>query len=641
MKFNSFLAAPLLLAATATPVAAQTAITTPILSSANNFRDIAGVATSMGGSGLAYATANDGVMRTGVFYRTNALSGLSAADKATLGSLGITEDIDLRTTGEVNGAPEAQNLPAGTAYVRVDIFGNTTLPSPNLSSAATAQAYLMALNQGFVTNASERAQFATVFADLANGTGPMMFNCTSGKDRTGWVSAMLLSIAGVSSSDIMSNYLATNQYSAATIAPLYAISPAIGTILGVQQPDLQAGLDQIVASYGSLDNYLILGLGMSQAEIYVLRAKMVDYLMLPGQAQMTGNAAQGAALLNALQSSPLSGSYTAYNYYLQSAIDAGSLGGVENQVGGQVLADTASYMARLPTATNTAIAPYISGIGLNDGQTRIWEANLAGVLSTNSDNNVSSTTSRGAGLMVGATHRLGAQVSLDAGIGYDWGSTNTAGATDNADAFLVTIGGRYAFSSLEAGPYVSAGGNADIVQLHDSRPMSGGLGTASGKSNGTVFDGHAEIGEVIPSGPFVYTPQLGVDVTNAALYGFTETGSELALSYSSIVRTIPSMTASIEATMPGRQAGSWTITPTANLAYTRLLNSPVMTSNATVYGYPVSQISAFNSRDLGTIGMKVSAVRGPLSLEAGVTGIVGDANYSAGVAGNLAITYKF
>jgi protein tyrosine/serine phosphatase len=631
----------MLLAAAAAPVAAQTVITTPILSSVSNFRDIAGVATSMGGSGLTYSTANDGEMRTGVFYRSSNLARLSTADKATLATLGITEDIDLRTPSEVSGGPQVQNLPAGMAYVNVNVFG-TSFPSiPNLGSSASAQAYLEGLNRAFVTDPTQRANLATVFNDLANGTGPMMYNCSSGKDRTGWVSAMLQSISGMSSSDIMANYLATNNYSAASIAAAAAISPAYGTILGVQAPDLQAGLDQIIASYGSLDNYLMQGLGLSQAEIYVLRAKMVDYQMLPGQAQMTGNAAAGAALLNALQNSPLSGRYTAYNYYLQSSIDAGTLGGVENQVGGQVLADTASYMARLPTATNTAIAPYISGIGLNDGQTKIWEANLANVLSTNSDNNVASTTSRGAGLMVGATHRIGTQVSLDAGIGYVWGSTNTQGATDNADAFLITAGGRYAFSALEAGPYVSAGGNADIVQLHDSRPLSGGLGTASGNSNGTVFDGHAEIGDLIPSGPFIYTPQLGVDVTNAALYGFTETGSSLSLAYSSIVRTIPSMTASIAATMPGQQAGEWTITPTASLAYIRLLNSPVMTSNATVYGYPVTQISAFNSRDLGTIGMNVAAVRGPLSVEIGMTGIVGDANYSTGIAGNLAITYKF
>ena len=366
MKKITIYATPVLLAVSAAPVHAQVAITTPILASVSNFRDIAGVAVADGGSGKSYTTANGGAMRTGVFYRSSALSGVSTADEATLDTLGVTEVIDLRTPEEVSGSPEVQNVPAGATYVNVNVFGVTSPPSPNLSSPATAEAYLEQINQQFVTNPAERSELSTVFADLANASGPVIYNCSSGKDRTGWVSAMLDSIAGMSSSNIMANYLATNAYSAGSIAAATKISPAIGTILGVQAPDLQAGLDQIITSYGSLDNYLMLGLGLSQAEIYVLRAKMVYYAMLPGQAGLTGNAAEGAALLNALQNSSLSGHYTGYNYYLQSAIDAGTLGGVQNQVGGQVVADTESYLTRLPQLTDAAIAPYISGAGLND-----------------------------------------------------------------------------------------------------------------------------------------------------------------------------------------------------------------------------------------------------------------------------------
>jgi protein-tyrosine phosphatase len=642
MKVNSFYAAPLLLAVSAAPALAQEVITTPILTSVNNFRDIAGVAVQDGGSGVAYSTAHGGEMRTGVFYRSNALSGLSDADKATLSTLGITEDIDLRTTFEINGAPEEQKLPSSIPYVRVDIFGTNAPASPDLSSPATAEAYLEAMNRGFVTNASERAQFATVFADLANGTGPMMYNCTSGKDRTGWTSAILESIAGMSSADIMANYLATDAYSGATINALGGNSTAIGTILSVQQPDLQAGLDQIIASYGSLDNYLKQGLGMSQAEIYVLRAKMVYYATLPGQdPEFWGNSAAGAELLNELQNSKLSGAFTAYNYYLQSSIDAGTLGDVPSQVGGQVVPDTTSYLARLPQLTNASIAPYISGAGMNDGQTKIWESNLAGVLSTDSNADVADSNSHSAGLLVGATHRFNDQVSIDAGVGYDWGTVSAAEGNTQSNVFLTTVGARYAFSSLESGPYVSGGGNADVVSVHDNRALGGGLGNAIGNTNGAVYDLHAEIGNVIPTAAATFTPQLQFDVANAHLNGFTEQGSELSLQYSRQNIIVPSLTASVEAALPARAVGEWSITPVATLGYVRLLSTPVVTSHGTAYGYTITQISAFNSRDLGTLAIDVSAVRGPLSLDAGVTGVIGDANSSTGIAGRLAVTYRF
>ena len=64
-------------------------------------------------------------------------------------------------------------------------------------------------------------------------------------------------------------------------------------MLGVQPSFLQAALDQVVASYGSMNAYLTQGLGLSQADIYVLRAKMVDYLTLPGQSGLSATPPPG------------------------------------------------------------------------------------------------------------------------------------------------------------------------------------------------------------------------------------------------------------------------------------------------------------------------------------------------------------
>ncbi len=94
-----------------------------------------------------------------------------------------------------------------------------------------------------------------------------------------------------------------------------------------------------------MNAYLTQGLGLTQADIYVLRAKMVYYAELPGQSRFSGNAAAGAALLNELQNSPLSGHYTANNYYLQSAMDAGTLWGGETRVGGQIPAKAGIYLS--------------------------------------------------------------------------------------------------------------------------------------------------------------------------------------------------------------------------------------------------------------------------------------------------------
>ena len=69
-------------------------------------------------------------------------------------------------------------------------------------------------NRAFVGDAGMRAQFGTLFNELASVDAAQLLHCTAGKDRTGWAAAVLQSIAGVDSATIMSDYLATNEYSA-------------------------------------------------------------------------------------------------------------------------------------------------------------------------------------------------------------------------------------------------------------------------------------------------------------------------------------------------------------------------------------------------------------------------------------------
>ncbi len=390
--------------------AGETAVLdTPRLASIDNFRDIAGTTT-------AYATAHDGTMRSGVFYRSNALTP-SAADLATLNGLGIKAIYDLRTADEIAATPDTALH--GATWSNIDIIGSTAsgsnVTTVSFTSAAQAMAMMQDTNRAFVSDAGMRGQFKTLFNELAAVDGAALFHCTAGKDRTGWTGAVLLSIAGVDNTTIMNNYLATNDYTAARVAAtLAAMPPAMAAIyaplLGVEASYLQAGLDQVSAQYGSMDNYLKQGLGLSQETLYVLRAKMVSYNSLPGQAGLQGNAAAGAQLLQQLQGSSLSGTYSAYNYYLQSAIDAGTLGGVESAVGGQVHADAASYLLRQDAMIDQAAAPYSSGNDLKVGQYRLWSTALASYLGTDGSSSVASSNEHGQGMMVGVTGRFSGQL---------------------------------------------------------------------------------------------------------------------------------------------------------------------------------------------------------------------------------------
>lgn len=268
---TSLPAAPSLQTGSTTP--AQT----PRLLSANNFRDLAG---PDGG----YTTSDGRRVREGVLYRSNALI-TDDADAATLDGLGVQAVYDLRTTAEIDKGPD--RVPAGARYVHVNILGDAAsaavTSSVDLSTPESAAAVLIAANRQFVTDPAMRAQFATLLTDIATTGGPQIFHCTAGKDRAGWTSAVLLKIAGVDDATVMSNYLLTNEYSKdsieATAAKVTAAKgdqagAAVKVLLGVAPEFLQAGFDEIGTNFGTFDNYLTAGLGLSPDTIAALKTKL-------------------------------------------------------------------------------------------------------------------------------------------------------------------------------------------------------------------------------------------------------------------------------------------------------------------------------------------------------------------------------
>lgn len=80
--------------------------------------------------------------------------------------------------------------------------------------------------------------------------------------------------------------------------------------------------------------------------------------------------------------------------------------------------------------------------------------------------------------------------------------------------------------------------------------------------------------------------------------------------------------------------------PALALAYERVLGNPQVASTGDLYGFGVTQYSAFDSHDLFKAGTGLTAQRGSLSIKAGVNGVIGDGAKSTGVGANLVIGYR-
>src|ERR1700722_11616422 len=86
---------------------------------------------AMGG----YRTPDGQWVRMGVVYRSQALS-LPAADLAVVDTLGIPGAYDLRTPAEIAATPDV--VPAGAAYLSLNVLGKDSPAIPSIASAAQA-----------------------------------------------------------------------------------------------------------------------------------------------------------------------------------------------------------------------------------------------------------------------------------------------------------------------------------------------------------------------------------------------------------------------------------------------------------------------------------------------------------------------
>ncbi|HEY3549234.1 MAG TPA: tyrosine-protein phosphatase [Propionicimonas sp.] len=242
------------------------------LSSITNFRDVAG-------EGLALPGGKQ--MATGVVYRSATLKGLSAKDAKELRKAGVGEVIDLRTDYVAAQSPD----PAikGVAHHVVNIFAVTRTTSVRYRTVAAAQAHMRQMNVDFVDVAAQRRKIAQALTLIAAADAPVLFHCTEGKDRSGWISALLQLTAGASRAEVTTEYLKSNDFRAELIDAAYrakltssgrTAADVERALMKVRSDYLGAGLDELKARYGDIDGYLSKGLGLSAAAVQRLRDRL-------------------------------------------------------------------------------------------------------------------------------------------------------------------------------------------------------------------------------------------------------------------------------------------------------------------------------------------------------------------------------
>lgn len=239
-----------------------------------NFRDVGG-----------YVTADGRKVKHGVLYRSGSLGKLTAAGQAQLARLGIAEEIDLRTTEERRSDSFDLRGAFGSGYWTRDyghpMVAGAAYPDFSTMTAASMRAMMAA---GYKSMAVQQLPaYRQLFARLIAGKGPLVLNCTAGKDRTGIGAALVLTALGVPYETVKEDFLLSNgapgmDTLTADISPQLAKLPAnvVAPLVGVEGAYLDTAFAQLRQDYGSIDAFLERELGVGPAEKAALRRRMLD-----------------------------------------------------------------------------------------------------------------------------------------------------------------------------------------------------------------------------------------------------------------------------------------------------------------------------------------------------------------------------
>jgi len=250
------------------------------IASVPNLRDLGG-----------YETRDGATVVRGLVYRSNQLAPISPSDMEKLAELGIKNDYDLRTEAERTSLPD--QLPPGVNYVWLNVLEDrsgagpaqllTLIQNPRQANVSLGggkiEANFIESYRQFVSLSSAKTAYRTLYTSLCDRSNlPALFHCTTGKDRTGWAAAALLTLLGVPKETVMEDYLRSNDY----ILPLYKKEiaafvagggePSIPqAIFGVRAEYLEAAFDEMQATYGTIENYFSEALGMDVTAQQALR----------------------------------------------------------------------------------------------------------------------------------------------------------------------------------------------------------------------------------------------------------------------------------------------------------------------------------------------------------------------------------
>lgn len=240
-----------------------------------NFRDIGG-----------YTGRDDRKLRWRLVFRAEALSDWDDDAIAALEAIGLRHVIDFRETGRAG--EQRDRLPATADYINLPVLKGIPVSARDIDfddPGAIDRFFREIYRYQVEHKARDFARVLHLMTDPA--AFPLLYHCTNGKDRTGFMTALILLICGVPEPVILSDYTLSNL----TFERAYE---SLGTIMatgfnmaapeeraklrdffGVRPAWLKSQLDFIRGYFGNVERYLTEQTDLASADLAAIRANLL------------------------------------------------------------------------------------------------------------------------------------------------------------------------------------------------------------------------------------------------------------------------------------------------------------------------------------------------------------------------------
>jgi protein-tyrosine phosphatase len=243
-----------------------------------NFRDTGGTPLTTGGT-----------TRSGVLFRSDALSGLTQTGLDELAATEIGVIVDFRSADERNAA--ADRIPTSRPFevAELALLEGAMADMARGFDPAGAPPSIPALGELYVGMVQHgAAQFAEVARLIAASTDDsptaVLVHCTAGKDRTGVATALMLDAVGAERTAVVADYAVSQDNLAGPWADgmLHMIgslglplTPELRTLVTGTPPDaIEHALAWVDSEHGGAAEYLGSG-GLTPDELTGLRTRLI------------------------------------------------------------------------------------------------------------------------------------------------------------------------------------------------------------------------------------------------------------------------------------------------------------------------------------------------------------------------------